>query len=65
MIGPIIHYLDGDSGEIVISRHVHGKVYNLYERRKSKALTEKKPFMVVMNELFYDLAEEARSGHTR
>ena len=62
MRDPIIHYMDDDAGEIVISRNVKGNVYSLYERRKSKALAEKKPFMSIMNELFYDLAEEARNG---
>ena len=54
--------MDDEAGEIVISRHVRDNIYSLYERRKSKALVEKKQFREVMQELFYDLAEEQRNA---
>lgn len=59
---PEIKYMDADAGVIVIHRHVRGNVYSIYERRTNKALAEGKPFMMIMQELFYDLALEAKNG---
>ena len=56
-----IHYMDASAGEVVISRHVRDNIYSIYERRKSKALADNKPFVEVVYELFYDLAEEQRN----
>lgn len=59
---PTVEYMDPSEGVIVIHRHIGGNVYRIHERRPSKALVEGKPYVVIMSELFYDLAEEARNG---
>lgn len=59
---PNVQYIDHTEGVVVITRHVRDNIYSIHEKRPSRALVKGEPYPVIMSELYYDLAEEARNG---